>query len=269
MAPSIGGLPVRNDASVLADPAAMQAIADLKIRTLAEMDRLPWFQRDAEGMLVLREEAGVPESIDIHAHVGWRHGLGAEIEQTRRCPVSYYYDFTRDQDVLFDQIHPAKDEGRSITFDALTTLVHTSGRNQTHTAANLLAEMTAMKVKHACLLGIEIPVGSHHAQDTLAAAKMDPRFVPFGGVNPRDWSAEQAAVLQQQLTEDHIRGIKYHPVFQFIAPDTDDAMKMFEWCAEHDLLVFGHIGYTGGEPGFMRNASEPHRWPARWKRFRS
>lgn len=259
MAPSIGGLPLRNAASLLANPAAVQAIADLKIRSLADMDKLPWFKRGADGMLVLREDAGVPASIDIHAHIGWRHGLGAEIDQQRRCEVQYYYDFTRDQDVLFDQIHPAQDEGRSLTIDALAALVHTSGRNQTHIAANLLAEMTAMNVAHACLLGIEIPVASHHAQDTLAAAKMDPRFIPFGGVNPRDWSAEQEAVLQAQLANDHIRGIKYHPVFQFIAPDTDDAMKLFEWCAAHDLLVFGHIGYTGGEPGFMRSASEPRK----------
>lgn len=259
MAPSIGGLPVRNDASVLADPAAVQAIADLKIRTMADMDRLPWFQRAADGSLVLRPEAGVPACIDIHAHVGWRHGLGGAIDLGLRCPVAYYYDFERDQDMLFEQIHPAQDEGRALSLEAATALVHTPGRNQTHTAANLMAEMDAMNVARACLLPIEIPVASHHAEDTLAAAKLDPRFVPFGGVNPRGWGEDQEAALQQQVTADGIRGLKYHPVFQFIAPDTDDAMAMFAWCAERDLIMLSHLGYTGGEPGFMRNASEPHR----------
>jgi hypothetical protein len=141
----------------------------------------------------------------------------------------------------------------------LTILARTPGRYHTHTAANLEREMDAMNVAHACLLPIEIPVGSHHAADTLEAARRDDRYVPFGGVNPRSWGTEEEDALLEQIEAYGIRGIKYHPVFQFAPPDDPGALAMFEFCAANDLIVLSHIGYTGNELPFMRAASEPER----------
>lgn len=256
---SVGALPAGGTNVGQVDAAAVQAIADLNIRTLKDLDRLPWFKRREDGMLVLRDDLGIPAHIDIHAHVGWRHGSGQLIDMEKRCPVEYLYDFERDQDVLFEQIHPAKDEGRDLTLDSVAALVRTPPSNLTHTAANLIAEMDAMKVKKACMLPIEIPVKSHHAHDTLNALAMDDRFMPFGGVYPQSWGSDQEDRLAQQKKDFGIRGIKYHPVFQFTAPDDDDAMAMLEYCVDNDLIVMSHIGYTGGELSFMRNNSQPYR----------
>ncbi|MBI1321367.1 MAG: amidohydrolase family protein [Candidatus Hydrogenedens sp.] len=257
--PSMGGVSPLDAPGFRPDQAKLDAIKDLQVRSFADMDKLPWFTRSAEGELLLRKDIGLPDAVDIHTHFGWRHGIGATIDMDRRCPVQYFYDFDRDQDVLFEHDHPGGTEGRDITIEAAGILVHTPSRNQTHTAANLIAELNAMHLSQACLLPIEIPTGSHHAADTLAAIQRDSRFVPFGGVNPRGWSAKHEDVLSEQIKAYGIRGIKYHPVFQFVPPDHDDAMAMFEFCAAHNLLVFSHIGYTGSELSFMRANSEPHR----------
>jgi predicted TIM-barrel fold metal-dependent hydrolase len=89
---------------------------------------------------------------------------------------------------------------------------------------------------------------------------MDARFVPFGGIYPKPWGPKKAEQLEQQIKEHGIKGIKYHPVFQLLAPEDPNMMGLFEWCQARDLLVYAHVGYTGKEPRFMREKSEPERF---------
>jgi len=240
---------------------AARDLEDLGIRRLSELHRLPWFDKDEAGALRLREGAGVAPVIDVHAHLGWSMGFGRRLDMTRRSDVQYFYDFKREQDVLYEQDHPTEDEAASITQEGLRSVLRTPERNLTHSAANLSAEMDRMRFQRIVLLPVELAgMAGRHASETLEAAALDQRFVPFGAVHPAPWGARKADTLQGQVDGHAIQGIKLHPVFQYVAPEGRDAMGLFEWCEANDVLVLSHAGYTGREPTAMRAMGEPERF---------
>ncbi len=242
-----------------ADGDAFKSFAALRIQYMSELDRLPWFEKNAQNELVLRTDMGLPPIFDCHVHLGWRYGLGLPINMQRRSEVQYFYNYETPQDVLFAQGHPTSAEGRSITWEMLTTLLWTPERNRSQTAANLSAEMDRMQCRNACLLPIEIPFFSHHARDTMQAAPLDDRFIPFAAIYPYPWGEDKIAFLEWQF-EQGAMALKYHPEFQFMAPDNKHAMALFEWCAANNVLVLAHVGYTGSELPFMKYTAEPERY---------
>ena len=253
---SIGRLQPNADAPCPEAPLNPKNIEDLGIRRMSELDRLPWFKKDDAGNLCLRPDAGIRPIIDTHSHLGWAYGLARSVDMTRTCKVQYFYDYERDQDVLFTQDHPTSAEGSSITREGIQVFFRTPARNRTHTAANLSLEMDRMNYRNIVLLPIEIPRQSRHAHDTFQAATLDSRFIAFGAIYPKPWGPEKVAQLEAQR-KTGIKGIKYHPEMQLIAPDDPNMMKLFEWCQANNLLVYAHVGYTGREPGFMKKKSEP------------
>lgn len=257
MAPSIGAIPPNPDAVHFESPEALRDFEALGIRHFSELDKLPWFEKDESGQFRLRAEAGIERIIDTHSHLGWAFGLGHSIDMTKQCAVEYFYDYDKEQDLLFEQIHPTPQEAAGMSREDLTLFLRTPQRNRTQTVANLALEMDAMKYTGIVSLPIAIPHQIRHANDTLAAAKLDKRLVPFGAVYPKPWGQDKIAELERQIAEHAIKGVKYHPVFQLMAPDSPEMMKMFEWCEAHDLLIYAHTGYTGREPKFMRAKSEP------------
>lgn len=253
---SVGKLAPSANAPCPGAPLKPKHIEDLGIRRMSELDRLPWFTKNEAGDLCLRPDVGIGPIIDTHAHLGWAFGLGRSVDMTHTCKVRYFYDYERDQDVLFTQDHPTSAEGSSITRENIKLFLRTPGRNLTHTAANLGAEMDRMNYRNIVLLPIEIPRHARHAHDTLEAAKLDPRLIAFGAIHPKPWGPEKVAQLEAQR-KTGIKGIKYHPEMQLIAPDDPNMMGLFEWCQANNLIVYAHIGYTGREPGFMKRKSEP------------
>ena len=253
---SIGKLQPIANAPCPDAPMRPKDIEDLGIRRMSELVRLPWFKKDEAGELCLRPDAGIGPIIDTHAHLGWAYGWGQSVDMTRKCKVQYFYDYELDQEVLFAQNHPTSEEASSIMHENLRLFLRTPERNRTHTAANLSAEMDRMNYRNIVLLPIEIPHQSRHAHDTLGAAKLDPRFVAFGAVYPKPWSPKIIARLEDQL-KTGIKGVKYHPEFQLLAPGDPNMMSLCEWCQAHDLILYAHVGYTGREPGFMKKKSEP------------
>ena len=253
---SIGRLQPNANAPCPEAPLKPKHIEDLGIRHMSELDRLPWFKKNEAGDLCLRPDAGIGPIIDTHSHLGWAYGLGRSVDMTRKCKMQYFYDYERDQDVLFTQDHPTSEEGSSITREGIKVFLRTPERNRTNTAANLSLEMDRMNYRNIVLLPIEIPHQSRHAHDTLQAAKLDPRFIAFGAVHPKSWGPEKIAQLEAQR-KTGIKGIKFHPEMQLIAPDDPNMMSLFEWCQANNLIVYAHIGYTGREPGFMKKKSEP------------
>ncbi|HOZ45675.1 MAG TPA: amidohydrolase family protein [Candidatus Hydrogenedentes bacterium] len=231
-------------------------IEDLGIRRMSELDRLPWFVTNEAGDLCLRPDAGIGPIIDTHSHVGWAYGLARSVDMTRTCKVQYFYDYEREQDLLFTQDHPTPEEGKAVTREGIQVFLRTPERNRTNTAANLSLEMDRLNYRNIVLLPIEIPHQARHAHDTLEAAKLDSRFIGFGAIHPTPWGPEKIAQLESQR-ELGIKGIKYHPEMQLIAPDHPDMMSLCEWCQANHLIVYAHVGYTGREPGFMRSKSEP------------
>lgn len=257
---SIGGIPPDANPSSESNSGRLREFDDLKIRHMSELGRLPWFEKDDSGQFRLREDAGIGPIIDTHSHVGWAFGFGGSVDMTRRDKVEYFYDFERDQDVLFKQEHPSNEEAASMSHQNLTLFAKTPARNRTLTAANVVAEMDRMNYGKLFLLPLAIPRQTRHVSDTFGAAKIDPRIEAFGAVYPKPWGPKIVAELERQIAEHRIKAIKYHPVFQLLAPDDPDMMKLFEWCQAHGVLVYAHTGYTGKEPRFMREKSEPERF---------
>ncbi len=239
---------------------------DRAILRMSELDRLPWFDKDADGALKLADGADVPPILDCHTHVGWSQGMGADIDMSARSPVQYFFDHEVPQNLLHVQMHPSAAEAEVLSRETLWTPLRTPERNKTHTAANMLAEMERFKHGHSVLLPVEIPVRSRHNEQTQRAARLDARLVPFAGIHPWRWSDDKESRLAAML-DNKVRGLKFHPVFQFMAPDAPDAMRMFGWCAENDVVVLTHTGFTGSEPAFMRALSEPERFHAPLRAF--
>ncbi len=239
---------------------------DRAILSMSDQDRLRWFEKDDENRLRLSDQADIPPILDCHTHVGWSQGIGADIDMTARSRVQYFFDHETPQNLLHVQMHPTAAESRILSSETTWTLVRTPDRNKIHTAVNLLAEMARFNHRESVLLPVEIPLRSRHLEQTLRGAALDKRLIPFMGMHPRRWSDAKAARLAGMF-EGKVRGLKFHPVFQFMAPDAPDGMAMFEWCAAHDVVVLTHTGFTGSEPAFMRAFSEPERFHAPLRAF--
>ncbi|HOX40169.1 MAG TPA: amidohydrolase family protein [Candidatus Brocadiia bacterium] len=264
---SIGSLPPDQQAQAAGAADRWREFENLNILRQSELDRLPWFEKDETGRLCLRKDAGIGPIVDPHAHVGWAFGLGGSVDMRSAGKVEYFYDYQKTQDLLFAQKHPSNDEAAQIARENIKLFLKTPRRNRTHTAANLLAEMDRMNCRDMFLLPIAPPRQSRHVRDTLEAAKLDSRLHAFGAVYPKPWGPDKVADLERQVSEYHIKAVKYHPVFQLVAPDDAEMMKLFEWCQERDILVYSHIGYTGKEPQSMRARSEPDRFVVPLKTF--
>lgn len=242
-------------------------VHDRAILRMSELDRLPWFEKDENGDIRLAAGADLPSIIDCHTHVGWSQGVGADIDMARRCPVSYFFDHESPQDFLHVQMHPTAAESRTIGRETKWTLIRTPRRNKTHTAANLLAEMERFNHDRSILLPVEIPVRSRHMEQTERAAQLDERLMPFVAIHPWPWSDAKVEHLAKLIETNKTNGLKFHPVFQFVAPDAPEAMALFEWCAANNIVVLSHTGFTGREPAFMCALSEPERFRKPLKTF--
>jgi predicted TIM-barrel fold metal-dependent hydrolase len=229
------------------------------IRRMSQLDRLPWFDNKEDGHLRLSPQSGVPQILDVHAHIGWSYGFAKNIDHSERPPLRYFYDYESAQDILNEEKHPWPAERPIIGRDMWLAPFVLGQFSATHTAANLSIEMNRFNYAKACLLPIEGPILSHHAADTLAASKLDSRFIPFAAVHPYPWGTEKVRLLRAQLDQGAL-AVKFHPEFQFIAPDNPHAMKLFAWCESHGVPVLVHTGYTGAEPAWMRAKAEAKRF---------
>lgn len=238
----------------------------LNIRHLSDLDRLPWFDKDDDGQLRLKDGAGVPAILDIHSHVGWSFGFAKPVDYGARSDVIYLYDYEVDQDVLFEERHPLPVDMKRLNPEMYWALLKLAPSAATHTAANFAAEMDRFGIERTCLLPIEAPIMSRHAEDTMAAATVDGRFIPFASVPPRPWGNRKIRRLEELLGRG-AKAVKVHPEFQFIAADNRHLLKLFEWCAEKGVPVLAHCGYTGAEPKWLRTKAEPDRFRKALKEF--
>ncbi|HOZ49254.1 MAG TPA: amidohydrolase family protein [Candidatus Hydrogenedentes bacterium] len=230
------------------------------IRTLADLAKLPWYETGQDGKIHLKDDCGLPPIIDIHSHVGWCYAIGRQINMLDSSEVQYFFDYTTDQDVLYEENHPDHKEGNTFIVEILTGVFQAPARHSTHTARNYVDEMARTHYDCACIHPISNAALGHHADVTLEARDLFPeRFIPFAGVNPWFWGPKKEAVLQS-LLDRGAKGVKFHPEFQFAAADGKDAMAMLGWCAAHSLPVLAHCGYTGSEPAILRDKAEPRRY---------
>ncbi len=240
--------------------ATVNEVSIPRIRRRAELDRLPYFAKDEDGNNVLRPDVGLPPIIDIHAHIGWSYGFNKPVDMRLTCPVRFFYNYDFDQDLMNDDtLHPTPEETARITRESQYALFRVGASTKTHTVANLAAEMDRMNYERCCLLPIEIPFSRAHSTQIANAAKLDKRLCAFAAVHPWPWTVAKERRLEQ-LVADGAPALKFHPEFQFIAPDNPHAMRMFAWCEAHGLPVLAHVGYKGVEPAWLRRKSEPERF---------
>jgi len=238
----------------------------ITIRTQSDLVKLPWFKKDDGGNLVINPDAGVTEVIDDHSHFGWSYFFGGVIDHMDASrPVQYFYDYDVDQDVLNEKTHPTREEAKLVEKDIYMILFRCPPIARTQTAPHMLAEMDRLNVKHIFVAPIEIPIRSRHARQTFATCdKCGGRMIPYAGVHPYTPSYEKRI---RDMVAQGARGFKYHPEFQFVAPDNKKALRVFALLEELDIPVLCHSGFTGTEPPFMQKLAALPRYRVIFESF--
>ena len=241
-------------------------LENIEIKVFDDLAKLPWFKFGEDGKLRVDPGAGVPEIIDDHSHLGWSYFFGGVINHLDGSrPLRYFYNYDFPQDVLNDKAHPTPDESKLIERDIYMILFRCPPIARTQTAPHMIDEMDRFNVKNICVLPVEIPIRSRHARQTFAAAaKCGGRLIPFAGVHPYTPSYEKRI---RDMVAQGARGFKYHPEFQFVAPDNKKTLRIFALLEELDLPVLCHSGFTGAEPGFMRKLAALPRYRVIFESF--
>ena len=238
----------------------------IEIRTYADIAKLPWFKIGVDGELRIDPGAGVPEIIDDHSHFGWSYYFGGVVNLLDGSrPLRYFYNYDTPQDVLDEKEHPYPEEKKMIEKDVYLILFRCPPISRTQTVPHLLNEMDRFNVKHICISPIEIPIRSRHARQTFAACSTcADRLIPFAAVHPYTPSYEKRI---RDMVGQGARGFKYHPEFQFVAPDNKRALRVFALLEELGLPVLCHSGFTGTEPKFMQKLAALERYRVIFESF--
>ncbi len=218
----------------------------LRFATRAALAALPWFE-EHRGELVL-SDAGVGPVIDMHTHYALPVLSAHAIDMHRETPDSnlllgaccaHHLDVRANQCFTANELAALK---RDLVLGGLTA----RGKRHDHTAPNLARDMRSMNVTRAAVLAIDMAImPNRHAHDTLRAVRARPEATGFGSVHPRARKARERFEEQLHLGA---RGIKLHPPNQLFRPDSDDAMRIYRWCAAEGIPLIWHSGPAGIEP---------------------
>ncbi len=219
---------------------------------------LPWFERDATGLVRFTDPGAVGPIIDFHAHVG---PLGF----TRR------FDYER-RGTPARTIFPRRGVEVDLTVHSVVNLMRESnrrmlagwvgavasppfGKHLTWTTPNLCAEMDALGIERTAILAMELPLNPHISEAYLAAAERHPRLVPFVAVNPRNprWEARMDAYRARGAM-----GLKVHPYTMLLASDDERILATLRRWSATELPVLFHTACTGLEPPPLRHLADIH-----------
>jgi predicted TIM-barrel fold metal-dependent hydrolase len=226
-----------------------------------DLERLPYFARDAEGRLRLLVEDAMG-AIDFHTHLGVSYFLAPDLDLLKRTEgPKYLFDCDGrsppcelDLNGYQNRLADRKIMKRLRRWLVSAGLPGGSEASATHTTPNLLAEMDAMGIERAVVLPIalKLPRNANPTEAWVAAAKASAapeRLVMFGSVHPRDRKAFQKLIAFKALG---VAGIKIHPPMQRIRPDHRKSMAIFQACDRLGLPVLFHSGRAGIEPRASR-----------------
>ncbi len=214
------------------------------------LKELPYFYEDADGRLKLDPALGL-KIIDAHTHIALSWFLRGKIDLWKETP-EVFHNFPARGNPIDLQNYGHNDlterNDRMMRNDLVGACFWGSERAPTHTIPNLLREMDDMNVSHSLVMAIKVRFLFDINDVVLDAVKDVPRLVPFCCLHP-------AAGRFEELLERHVakgaRGVKFHPVFQMIAPDDDRSLKLFAACARYGLPILSHTSASGSEPAFM------------------
>lgn len=229
--------------------------------TLA-LARLPYFELRDDETLALADPSLGPIA-DVHTHLALSYGPAAKVDLWRRHARTEHYLPVRSQldlDVYANQnFTPAQltQMKRDLTIGSFTP----GGMRRTHTAPNLIGEMTDLGIAVSVLLPIDYPVLSRNAETYLAVAqRSEQRLVSFGSVHPFARHPEERLARQKQAGA---LGIKVHPAVQAFPPDHPRCLRLYRTCGSLSLPVLWHCGPVGIEPRLGRHFSQlKHYWRA-------
>lgn len=243
--------------------------SELDIRCMDDLLKLPWFDKNEAGKIRFKPGADVPPVYDNHSHLGWSYLFGGVIDHMKDdLPLRYYYDFEKPtpEHLLDEQGHPTAAEAKLIENDIYVIMFRCPPVSRTQTVPHLQREMDLFDVRGIAIAPIEIPIRSRHARQTLAACEIagDKRLIPYAGIHPQTPNPEKCIAAQIKRGA---KGLKFHPEFQFVAPDHPKAMRIFAACEKLKLPVLCHSGCTGKEPGFMQKLAAMERYDIVFKTF--
>lgn len=214
-------------------------------RDLLGLADLPWFARE-DGRLVARQGAFGPV-LDVHTHVALAYVLPMKVDVFAHTPETLHYlpgCRPLDLEVYANRNFTPADIVEMKRDLSLRSLGR-GGMRATHTAANLLHEMSELGITRSVLLPIDFPVLSRNADVALDVARSDDRIVGFGSVHP--WSRDLAGKLDAQIARG-ARGVKVHPAVQCVRPDDPRAVRLYRLCGERGIPVLWHCGPVGIAP---------------------
>ncbi len=118
------------------------------------------------------------------------------------------------------------------------------------TAGALRASMREAGVDYSLLLPVVTRPGQQEdinriAAETNARGK-ETGLLSFGGIHPENEDYRQ---ILRNLSENGVKGIKIHPVFQQVPIDDIRYQRIIACASENDMIVITHAGYDIGFPG--------------------
>jgi hypothetical protein len=182
-----------------------------------------------------------------------------------RGPASEPVHLFTSMDGLFDRDAPCylgipTRLSLSLLRDLGAALKGFSGAIREANVANLLRYLEAYGLARAVALPVESGRFSRFSETALDACEGIPQVVPFLSVHPRYPDMEERF---SSLVRRGAKGVKFHPEFQGAAPDSKEALRLFELCAAAGLPVVCHVG--GVQAGAQH--SHPNRYEAAVKLF--
>ncbi len=128
-------------------------------------------------------------------------------------------------------------------------------------AANLMQYLDDYGLERAVANPVETGKYTRFSDKAVEICQEHPRAIFFFSVHPRNPDFEK------KFSSFHHRGgkgVKFHPEFQGVSPDSEEAFRLFEQCLEAGLPVACHVG--GVKPGAAH--SHPDRYREAVTRFR-
>jgi predicted TIM-barrel fold metal-dependent hydrolase len=142
----------------------------------------------------------------------------------------------------------------SLTFikHAVMTLLRRKRTFQGMTIPNLLNDMDTHCITKSVVLPIEYNDGIERSSQLIEGCRNVPEVIPFCSIHPKD--PEKIQKLHKYL-QMGAKGLKLHPNFQRIHPNSRENFELYEAYAQYQLPLMLHSGLTGRE-GYFRSAKK-------------
>jgi len=266
-----------DDIALLAQQRALEAAAKgngafgpQRYAGYSGLSSLPWFDLDQRGQLICTDES-LPMAIDMHAHLGMSVLFKPSLDlQAKTDRVMHLLDCDGDSphcDLDLDIYINGNFSDKNLS--KLERTIVTQGLwgseiTRTHTIANLINEMNAMRVEQAAILPIKLglPFGDDQTElwrSEIEKANQQKRLLAGFSVDPMDDNCiEQMRVHAQS----GLKLMKLHPVVQKFYPDHPALMKVYEEAQSLGVSIFFH----GGRAGIEAESSQRYAMPRHYEK---